>query len=199
MANATKASSSNPDAVSWFFCADLHGRVERYETLVRAIARERPRAVLLGGDLLPRAHTQLGPDSFLGGFLRRALVNLRHDLGSDYPRVFAIFGNDDARIEEEEMLALEGDALLQYIHQRSVVCGDWTIVGYGCVPPTPFQFKDWDVYDVSRFVDPGCVSPEEGFRTVAADPHEVRHRTIARDLDTLVAPGSLDRTVMLFH
>jgi len=34
------------------------------------------------------------------------------------------------------------------------------------VPPTPFLLKDWEKYDVSAYVDPGCVSPEEGYHRV---------------------------------
>ena len=34
------------------------------------------------------------------------------------------------------------------------------------------------LHDVSRFVDPGCVSPEEGVRTVPVDPDEERFATI---------------------
>lgn len=182
-----------------FFCADLHGHRERYEALFRAIARERPPAVFLGGDLLPHAYADAATERFLEGFVQRPLAALRAELGSAYPRIFAVFGNDDARVEEPQMLALEARGLVDYVHQRAVTWNGWTIYGYGCVPPTPFRLKDWEVYDVSRFVDPGCVSPEEGVRSVAVDAHEVRHRTIAHDLDALVAPGALDRTVMLFH
>ena len=32
----------------------------------------------------------------------------------------------------------------------------WAIYGYAYVPPTPFSRKDWDRYDVSRYVDPGA-------------------------------------------
>jgi uncharacterized protein len=113
--------------------------------------------------------------------------------------VFAVFGNDDERVDEPEMVALHAAGLVEYVHQRSAVWNGWTVYGYGCVPPTPFALKDWEVYDVSRFVDPGCVSPEEGRRTVPVADREVRHRTIAGDLEALVASAPLDRAVMLFH
>ena len=38
----------------------------------------------------------------------------------------------------------------------------WPVFGYNCVPPTPFRLKDFDRSDVSPYVDPGCVPPEEG-------------------------------------
>lgn len=33
-------------------------------------------------------------------------------------------------------------------------------------PISPFLLKDWEHYDVSRYVDLGCISPEDGQRTI---------------------------------
>ena len=57
------------------------------------------------------------------------------------------------------------------------------------MPPTPFLLKDWERYDVSRFVDPGCVSPEEGRRSDDRSAHDVRWTTIRDDLATVVQQG----------
>jgi Icc-related predicted phosphoesterase len=59
--------------------------------------------------------------------------------------------------------------------------------------------KDWERYDVSRYVDPGCISPEEGRRSVAVEESDVKWRTIAKDLDSLVNDDSMDRAIFLFH
>jgi Icc-related predicted phosphoesterase len=67
------------------------------------------------------------------------------------------------------------------------------------VPPTPFALKDWERYDVSRFVDPGCVSPEEGRRSVPVAEGEARWGTIASDLETLAGAEDVSRAVFLFH
>jgi hypothetical protein len=60
-----------------------------------------------------------------------------------------------------------------------------SVYGYNYVPPTPFQLKDWERYDVSRYVEPGCVSPEEGRRSVTVDAMETRYATIQQDLVAL--------------
>jgi Icc-related predicted phosphoesterase len=73
------------------------------------------------------------------------------------------------------------------------------VYGYACVPPTPFQLKDWERYDVSRFVDPGCIPPDEGFRTVPVEPRDVELRTIARDLQELAGETDQSAAVWLFH
>ena len=64
------------------FVSDLHGRVERYARLFEAIARERPEAVFMGGDLLPSAlrppsGDHLGEGDFVEGYLEAELSNLR--------------------------------------------------------------------------------------------------------------------------
>jgi Icc-related predicted phosphoesterase len=181
-----------------FFVSDLHGRADRYAKLVAAVARERPAAVFLGGDLLPHGFAPRAR-TFFDEVLATPLRALRARLGEAYPRVFAILGNDDPRVEESALGALEAEGLLEYVHGRGVPWGAWTVYGYACVPPTPFLLKDWEVYDVSRYVDPGCVSPEEGRRTVAVAAADIRTRTIASDLDQLVPAGDLDAAIMLFH
>jgi Icc-related predicted phosphoesterase len=184
--------------MSCLFASDLHGHVDRYDKLFTTIERERPGAVFLGGDLLPHVHAH-GGGRFLEQVVGERLRALRNKLGHGYPRVFSILGNDDPRVEEATMAALEESGVLEYIHQRRVDWAGWTVYGYACVPPTPFLLKDWEVYDVSRYADPGCVSPEDGRRSVAVAAHEIRHRTIAQDLAALVPPGALDRALILFH
>ena len=71
--------------------------------------------------------------------------------------------------------------------------------GYSCVPPSPFLNKDWERYDVSRYVDPGCVSPEEGYRSFPISEVEVRYATIEKDLNLLTGKDDLSDAIMLFH
>lgn len=196
---------------SCLFASDLHGRSERFLKLFAAIEAERPGAVFLGGDLLPggfglafgAAATAAGEGGeeagFLGGFLRPRLVALRQRLGQAYPVVFVILGNDDPRVEEEAVLEIEASGLWRYAHERRLEWNGLAIYGYSCVPPTPFQLKDWERYDVSRYVDPGCCPPEEGWRTVPAPAHDVRYGTIERDLEALTGTADLSRAVFLFH
>jgi hypothetical protein len=61
------------------------------------------------------------------------------------------------------------------------------------------MLKDWERYDVSRFVDPGCVSPEDGHRSVPVPGGETRRDTIAADLEALAGGDDLTRAVFLFH
>jgi len=184
------------------FAADLHGAPARYAALFAALRAERPAAVFLGGDLLPSGlGTAVGATDgdFVRDFLAPRVAALRAELGSAAPRVLVILGNDDGRIEEEGMLEADAAGVWEYAHGRRIELGAWSVYGYSYVPPTPFALKDWERYDVSRHVDPGCTSPEEGLRTVPVPESEARHATIRDDLERLAGGAPLERAVFLFH
>lgn len=180
------------------FASDLHGRVDRYDKLVGEIRRAAPTAVFLGGDLFPHGFLASGTD-FVHEELVPRFAELRDALGRRYPRVFLILGNDDHRADEPAVMEAAARGLWEYAHERPASFGAYEVVGYAYVPPTPFQLKDWERYDVSRYVPPGSVSPEEGMRTVPADPHEIRHATMAVDLERLAEGLAMERAVCLFH
>lgn len=187
-----------------FFATDLHGHRDRYEKLLAAVAAESPAAVFLGGDLLPkgaisRHSLEVGNADFIGDFLVPAFERVRESLGSAYPRVLLILGNDDPRCEEAAFLDAAVHGVWEYAHLRRIDLDGRDVYGYACVPPTPFMLKDWERYDVSRFVDPGSVSPEDGRRSVPVALEEIRYGTIQKDLATLTADRSLERAIFLFH
>jgi uncharacterized protein len=183
------------------FVSDLHGRLDRYEKLLRVIEEERPAAVFLGGDLLPMGALPLpgGADDFLLDWLGPRLERLRERLGPSYPRMLVVFGNDDPRSEQESLAELERRGLLEHAHGRRIALGPHPVYGYACVPPTPFMLKDWERYDVSRYVDPGGVSPEEGYRSVPVPESEAKWGTIAGDLEALVGGDDVSGALFLFH
>lgn len=188
-----------------FFASDLHGRLERYSALFQRIKADPPDGLFLGGDLLPHGmmptHLPPGPAAvgFLEGFFFPSLRSLRNNLRARFPQVFLILGNDDPRFEEAAMLDAASEGLFQYAHERRLPFGEWTVAGYSFVPPTPFQLKDWERYDVSRYIDPGCVSPEEGRRTVPVSAQEARFSTIQKDLERLTDGLDSAHTLFLFH
>ncbi len=187
-----------------FFVSDLHGHLSRYQKLFRLIADERPSAIFLGGDLLPSGLSALASldfdhVDFVNDFLVRHLTRLQEDLGQAYPRVFLILGNDDSRSEEATIIAAATTGVWEYIHDRRVAFAGHDIYGYACVPPTPFLLKDWERYDVSRYVDPGCVAPEEGRRSIPMSEHQIKYGTIKDDLSSLTGDRSIDRAILMFH
>jgi Icc-related predicted phosphoesterase len=187
-----------------FFVSDLHGNVDRYRKLFGLMVEEKPAALFLGGDFLPSGMaSSFGAPAphrdFINDFLVAEFGKLHSQLVDDYPRVFLIMGNDDGRFQEAAVLDAAAHHIWEYIHGRHVVFDSYDVYGYAYVPPTPFQLKDWEKYDVSRYVDPGCVSPEEGRRSVPVPGREQKFGTIADDLAQLVGGRSLQRALFLFH
>jgi len=187
-----------------FFASDLHGRTDRYRKLFAAVEAERPDAVFLGGDLLPSPIRRVGladwcGADFVNGFLGAEMLGLRSRLKEAAPRVFLIMGNDDIRVEEAAFLDGAARGLWEYVHMGRREFGPYLVYGYTYVPPSPFLLKDWERYDVSRYVDPGCVSPEEGIRTFPVSEDEKRYATIQEDLKSLAGFDNLCRAIFLFH
>lgn len=179
-----------------YFVSDLHGKIERYEKLFNLIEQEKPNAVFFGGDLLP--HYFEGKN-FVLDYLEPKFKSARESLGAEYPQTFLIFGNDDAKSEEPSIQILEERRLINYIHFKKIAFENFTIIGYSCIPPSPFLLKDWEKYDVSHYLEPGCIPPEDGKRTVEISDHEKKYSTIKKDLEELVADKKLPNTILLFH
>jgi Icc-related predicted phosphoesterase len=185
---------NEPARTLCLFASDLHGRVEHYGRLLEFTARERPALLLLGGDLL-------SPDGerFIASWLQPSFARLRRRLREAYPLVLLILGNDDPRSVEGAFAQGERQGLWRYLHDRRFDACGYRFFGYSCIPPSPFLLKDWERYDVSRYVDVGSVSPEEGYRSIPANPAAGAMNTIQQDLELLAQDEDLSRAVFLFH
>lgn len=179
-----------------FFVSDIHGKEERYEKLFDLITEEKPKAVFLGGDLLPHPFAN---KNFVNDYLSFHFNSIKEKLGSHYPRIFTILGNDDARSEEYNIIAAAELGVWEYIHFRQINYEGYKIFGYCFTPPSPFLLKDWEKYDVSLYTEPGCISPEEGKRTVKISEHEKKYSTIQKDLEQLVNNQDVSNAIFLFH
>lgn len=182
-----------------FFVSDLHGKTDRYLKLFNQINDEKPDVVFFGGDLLPHSLKKIeNYDDFAIDFIFSHLWQLKDALQNQYPDIFVILGNDDARSEEKKFKEESNKGLFHYINQKMILLKKYPVFGYSFVPPTPFQLKDWEKYDVSRYADPGCIHPTEGFRTTEI-VEDIEYATIQKDLDTLTKNKDVSNAVFLFH
>jgi len=183
-----------------FFVTDLHGHVSRYKSLFQQIAKDLPDVVFIGGDILAAGFLKRGQDAdIIDGVLAKGFSEIKTLTTNYYPEVFIIMGNDDPRCYEKLLLKYEKQGLWHYINQQHFKLGDIDIFGYCYVPPTPFLLKDWERYDVSRYVDIGCVAPEEGYHSTEFSVTEAEHRTIWEDLTELTEGFDLAKSIFLFH
>lgn len=193
-----------PDARRCYLVSDLHGHMERYQALFALLRSDPPDVLFLAGDLLPQPMARMAApgvsdEDFVNRFLIPRFHSLRRELGDRYPTVLLVLGNDDSRYEEASILGGAVEHAWHYLHERRVFLAGRPVYGYNCIPPSPFRRKDWERYDVSRFVDPGSVSPEEGELTVPRSARERRNATIAADLERMIGDAEVSSAVFLFH
>jgi Icc-related predicted phosphoesterase len=187
-----------------YFVSDLHGSIDRYHKLFNHIQAEKPDAVFFGGDLLPSglyAYSSAAnvPDDFIEDILKAGFLKLKDELKEQYPEIFIILGNDDSKSYEHGIIEGEKKGLWKYVHGKRLQFKTFDVYGYSYIPPSPFMMKDWEKYDVSRYVDPGCVPPEEGSHSFQIKKDDILYSTIKKDLDQLTEGKDLSQSIFLFH
>ena len=186
-----------------FFVSDLHGKISRYEALLKIIRKEKPDFVFIGGDLFPQRSFQPGQSEggdidFVKDFMIRKFSELKETLDCAFPDIFLIPGNDDPKIVFDKLAEGEKADLWRNLHNQCVVIGKYRFYGYGCVPPTPFKIKDWDRFDISKEIEVGCIPPVDGYHSVPPD-HDPGNDTIQNDLQILTNDDNMEFSVFLFH
>ena len=186
------------------FVSDLHGQKENYLKLFELVKSEKPEALFLGGDIFPSGmfaftHNANAMEDFLLDFIIPEFESLKANLKSEYPTVFVILGNDDGKFAEAEIINAEKIGIWNYAHMKKYKTGNNSIYGYAYIPPTPFLLKDWEKYDVSQYIDPGCISPEDGKYSIELPKNQIKYATIEKDLDLLFGDEDLSKAIILFH
>jgi uncharacterized protein len=178
------------------FVTDLHGHKDRYEAFFDIVESECPDAAFLGGDLLPNVYRS---EKNARAFIKYMLQRMRDARRKANTGFYMILGNDDPRMFETLFKDASDKGILDYIHFRAVPFGDLWVAGYAYVPPSPFGLKDWEKYDVSRYVGPGCVDPSEGHHTARTPEDEAAQTYISEDLMRMGALCDPKKTIYLFH
>ena len=186
----------------WFFTSDLHGQGELYEQVLALATAQRPRAVLIGGDLAPPGTGAPGVSHqrvFLEGFLVEFARRLRE--AAPGVELLLLMGNDDWAANHD-VLERQHGTLWQSLHGRSVEIDGVPVAGLSWVPITPFAIKDWERWEDGAEETParlhGWLSGSEGLREFRYDPDR-RTPTIAEGLDALRALSPPADTVYVLH
>jgi len=185
--------------VDSLFISDVHGNTNRLKKFFNLCRKEQPELVFIGGDILPNQYII---KSSIKDFLKEEFfleIQKIRKMSKEKTRFFVILGNDDPRVFEKYFLNADKKKIVEYIHFKTVTINSFFSTGYAYVPPTPFQLKDWERYDVSQFTDVGAVSPEQGIRTIKVSLDEIKYSTIADDLAKLAIKAPIEKTIFLFH
>lgn len=167
--------------------------------MIEVLDKIDPDALFLGGDLLPSfIRDKNRVKDFLSNNLIKPIQNIREESDKEM-RCFVIMGNDDPRVFEDILNGFDEKGHIDYVNQKCADFKGYNICGYSFIPPTPFHLKDWEKYDVSRFIDVGVVAPEEGTRTVKINKNEITYSTIEKDIVDIKRASDPKNTIYLFH
>ncbi len=119
--------------------SDLHQSIAKWRGLVRAIEQEKPRFVLIAGDLLPKEGGFNGQRKFF-----RLLADyLRAMRGSGETTILTFFGNDDFHPLEPLLDGLAGRGVCVNLNGKVHREAGFVFCGMNHVRDYPFGYKHW--------------------------------------------------------
>jgi hypothetical protein len=119
--------------------SDLHQSIGKWRELVRAVEQEKPRFVLIAGDLLPRDGGFDGQRKFFP-VLADYLGAMR---GSGQTTILTFFGNDDFHPLEPLLDDLAAKGLCVNLNGKVHQEDGFVFCGMNCVRDYPFGYKHW--------------------------------------------------------
>ena len=189
------------------FAADLHGIERLYEQLFLLVSGNRPDAVLLGGDLLPKEGPFEESMEEQRHFVVRCLEPKLLEIRSLFPATewFVMLGNEDWFYHIALFQDMEFRGLVKLIHnRRHVLRNSLEVIGYSHVPPTPFSNKDGERRDLpdvpetpQQFLP--CLSTKAGLRYIRRESYFRAQPTLWEELEALPRPSDPGKAVYVMH
>ena len=133
------------------FASDLHASSSHWPAFLRLAGETGAEILIVGGDILREEYdcsTPGIPRAQLA-FLRNRVLPAVRDFLADHPgsRLYLDLGNDDALYVRRTLERLQ-DERIGLIHNRFIRLDESLgLLGYMCVPLTPWGMKDWDRLD----------------------------------------------------
>lgn len=188
------------------FTSDLHGHTKLYEQLLYVSKMERVESVIIGGDLLPNNCKFEESPKVQRKFIQIFMVPFFSQLREINPfmKVYLMMGNDDWAINMDLLESLEKKGTIRLLHKKIHPLKDFFLVGYGCVPITPFSVKDWERFDGQEHRAPEesflpYISAESGIRRIKVEEWLNRKKTIEEELRELSKRTDPEKTVWVMH
>lgn len=161
------------------FCADIHVNPDHLGSFLAAVEEHAPDAAVVGGDIVPHGRRLPGAAviELYRGYLSDVLVPRVKDFRRrNMAPLFLDLGNDDMLAGREVLERWDGE-LFHLLHERKhALSPDLDILGYMCVPFTPFAWKDWERPDSddAPLPYPDRAVRWDGYRTGSGRCEEVR-------------------------
>jgi Icc-related predicted phosphoesterase len=192
------------------FTSDLHGERRLYHELLDLARSSSADLMALGGDLLPsfaptKRYEDMIPyqESFIEAFLVSFFQTVIRE--TRVRQIFLIPGNWD--LGYPHLLGQPVEGMVDLDQKNVRLENGYDLIGYPCVPPTPFRPKDYEKMDDLDSPWPPqkdlsyIRSDEEPGKLMVIDPHVYlrRRTTIQEDLDRLPDPPSFNRAIYVMH
>ena len=186
--------------------SDLHQLISKWADFVDVVGRERPRFVLVAGDLLPKEGGHSGQRDFFKK-LKTYLLKMKDTTGV---RPMMYFGNDDYHTLEPSLDELADEGLCLNLNGRIHREEGLVFCGMNKVRDYPFGYKHWCVPDDEfvacpvQFCGQGLTLDEHGDYVLLDNlvAHLKAKPSIRQELHTLKAqlqPGEMERSIWMVH
>ncbi|NIO16589.1 MAG: hypothetical protein GTN70_06265 [Deltaproteobacteria bacterium] len=182
------------------FAADLHVSRGHLTSLLNTAKKEGVARIVIGGDLVPRSQRggtvkeKIGYQrAYIEGELIPEVMKFKQKNAG--VRIYLDMGNDDFAANRDLLVERDGELFHLLHNAKHGLTGEVDIIGYMCVPPTPFSLKDWEKPDTheapvtSDFYELSGVFTSGTLRLGDLDLSS--QDTIERDMDAL--SGMVDR------
>jgi Icc-related predicted phosphoesterase len=184
---------------------DLHQRIAKWRDLVSAVETERPRLLLIAGDLLPKATFQ-DQQAFFAE-LRRCFQEMKQ---SGPVTALTYLGNDDAHVLEPLLDKLQTEGLCINLNGRVHREEGLVLCGMNKVRDYPFGYKHWCVPDgdyvacPQQYCGEGLTLDEHGdyVRLANLVKYLSAKPSIGDELNLLkeqLRPGEMGRSIWMIH
>lgn len=185
---------------------DLHQWIEKWAQLVKVVGKEKPRFVLIAGDLLPKSGGFAAQKAFFSELNRYCREMKRRDPVT----VLTYLGNDDFHVLEPLLDQLEAEGLCINLNGRIHREAGLVFCGMNKVRDYPFGYKHWCVPDGNFLACPEQYCGE-GLTVNASGEfvplenlvaHLSAKRSIEQELDRLknqLAEGEMQKSIWMIH
>ena len=146
-----------------FFSADLHGNKKLYRQLDSYINTEKPKLVILGGDLFPESKNVRETPEIQKDFIEKDLFpRFKKYSENGVEEILVIMGNHDLLLCEKAIRKMEKEGLCHYIHGKKYQSiSRFVFFGYSYSPPSPYFLRDFDKKDTpEKEVSSLCLLPD---------------------------------------
>ncbi len=188
------------------YATDLHGNRKAYQRLFEEAVSSSCKAVVIGGDLLPKKGFIRDSLVEQRGFIETFLAPLVCMFRENHPGIDVLwmFGNDDWAVNEDILITLDEDGIAYYLHNRVVETGGLKWAGYANVPLTPFSIKDWERFDTPDQEVPVLFAPAMTSSIQGKIPIDIKSDirtkpTIQEDLNELATRCPANKTIFVVH